>query len=102
MKTDPNHESPDVIDQRTRGNVLPTDPIVLPGITLPTTLPAGWTIDADGAEVPLPAPVPLTIPEITIAATPAPAASSSSSTGALVLLGLFAAGWALVRWARGS
>jgi hypothetical protein len=56
--TDPAHESPDVIDQRTNDDPTlngqrPGDPRVLPGITLPTTIPQGWTIDASGAMVPL-------------------------------------------------
>lgn len=103
MKTDPNHESPDIIDQRTRSDWSGDDPLVLPGITLPTTLPAGWTLDENGGVVPPPAPTEtprLTVPELTI--TPSPSSSSSSSTGALVLLGLFAAGWAVVHFARGS
>lgn len=89
--TDPNHESPDVIDQRdpndpSHFDPKPGEPSVTPGITLPTTIPDGWTIDENGAMVPLAEPTdpPVTVlPEITITGT----APSSSGWGLPLFLG---------------
>jgi hypothetical protein len=91
VKTDPNHESPDIIDRRAPDDPShwwprPGDPSVLPGITLPPELERGWTIAADGSVVPPDAPeTPVTVlPEITITGTP------PSSIGPALLLGAFA------------
>lgn len=110
MISDPTHDSPDLIDERdptdpSHFDPRPGEPAVLPGITLPTDLPPGWTIDANGAVVPPPASSPglprpvVTLPKITVTPPPAPARSSASSGAAVlaVLGGLLAFGWALTR-----
>jgi hypothetical protein len=113
MKTDPTHESPDLIDQRpaddpTRFNPKFGDPRVRPGITLPTELPPGWTLNADGSPEPPPeapaAPHPpslkapttpgvVTLPPVTITPAPAPAPTIApgSHLGMLLALGLLVA-----------
>ncbi len=105
MKTDPNAESPDLIDQRdpadpSHFDPKPGDPSVTPGITLPTTLPEGWTIAPDGTMVPLaePEPTPIVIPEMIITAAP-PAASG---TGAIVAIVIAVTAFFGFLWARGG
>ena len=84
LVTDPNHESPDVIDRRspddpTRFDPRPGDPSVKPGVLLPATLPLGWTIDTDGSLIPPPEPTPtVTIPEVTITGS-APAGGGNTA-----------------------
>jgi hypothetical protein len=101
MITDPNAESPDLIDQRdpndpSHFDPKPGDPSVTPGITLPTTIPAGWTIAADGSMVPLaeaPPPV-ITLPEMTITGSPPPSGNGPGVAlliGAAVIVALLAA-----------
>ncbi len=81
MKTDPTHESPDLIDRRdpfdpSRFDPRPGEPAVRPGVLLPTMLDSGWTIAPDGSLVPPPeappaAPSPaVEVPEQTITASP--------------------------------
>lgn len=98
LLTDPRAESPDVIDERdpadpSHFDPKPGDPSVTPGITLPTTIPPGWTIAADGSMVPLaedPAPVGgvVTLPEMTITGT----APSSSGIGEVLFVAACAVG----------
>jgi hypothetical protein len=104
MKTDPNAESPDIIDQRdpsdpSHFDPKPGDPSVTPGITLPTTIPDGWTIAPDGSMVPLaePAPAPILLPEMTITASP-----PSSGTGAIVAVVIAVTAFFGFLWARGG
>ncbi len=105
--TDPNAESPDVIDQRpstdpTHFDPKPGDPSVTPGITLPTTIPEGWTIAADGSMVPLddePEPKITTIPELTITGS---VPSDGLTTGAIVSLAIALTAFFGFLWARGG
>ena len=83
LLTDPNHESPDVIDQRppddpTHFDPRPGEPSVTPGILLPGVLPSGWTIGPDGSMTPL-EPAPGALPVVNVQG-PVP----SSSVGLLV------------------
>ncbi len=95
--TDPNAESPDIIDERDRTDPThfdpkPGDPSVTPGITLPTTIPPGWTIDATGVMVPLSDDAGggnvITLPEMTITASP----PSSSGVGTVLFVAACAVG----------
>lgn len=103
MFTDPNHESPDVIDQRdpadpSHWDPRPGEPGVVPGITLPAELPEGWTLAPDGSAVPpdaAAAPVVTVLPEMTITA-------SAPSSVAPLLLGGAAALVLLVLLVKGS
>jgi len=104
MRSDPNAESPDLIDERSPDDPShfdpkPGDPSVTPGITLPTTLPEGWTLAPDGSMVPLTeAPTPVTVlPEMTITASP-----PSSSRGAIIVAVVAMTAFFGYLWARGG
>lgn len=105
LRTDPNAESPDVIDERdptdpSHLDPRPGEPSVTPGITLPTVIPPGWTLAADGSMVPLedapPTPV-TTLPNMTIAASP-----PSSSTGAIIGIVIAVTAFVGFLWAKGG
>ena len=103
--TDPNAESPDVIDQRDPADPShldpkPGDPSVTPGITLPTVIPPGWTIAADGSMVPLAEDsTPVTVlPEMTITGS----VPSSSGHGAIIVAVVAVTAFLGFWWARGG